>query len=48
MADPVLLEFREGPNRGVIAVVTLNRPEQHNAINPALGKKLSEVFKSVR
>ena len=48
MSDPVLVEFVEkGPGKRV-AVVTLNRPAQFNAINPALGKALSSAFRGLR
>lgn len=43
------LSFEPGPSgRGFIAVIFFNRPNQHNAINPALGKAFSAALSSLR
>jgi len=42
-ADVVLLEKRENS----IAVVTLNRPEQRNAVNPAVAHRLEAIVKAL-
>ena len=39
-AAPVLME-----RRGAVGVITLNRPEKHNAINSALGQALGEAVR---
>ena len=51
MSDTVITTFHPVPagpdpdRGGVIAVVTLNRPLQLNAINPPLGKALAAAFR---
>ena len=39
MSDEVLYEID-----GHVAIITLNRPEKHNAMNPDLIKLLRETF----
>ena len=43
MSEPVLLVERDGP----VAVVTLNRPEQMNALSTELRFAIGEAFTSL-
>lgn len=43
MANEVLFE-----TDGHVAVITMNRPEVHNAVNPALGEGLRDAFRRFR
>ncbi len=43
MANEVIFE-----TDGHVAVITMNRPEVHNAVNPALGEGLRDAFRKFR
>jgi len=48
MLDQANYETIKIEKRGMVAVLTLNRPERLNAVNPAMHSELTSVFSDVQ